>query len=47
LVSIYNNLGRYSETTAILEYVLSLFPNSKDLSEQLFFSYVREGKLLK
>lgn len=47
LVSIYNNLGRYSETTQTLEYVLSLFPNSRDLSEQLFYSYVREGKLLK
>ena len=47
LVAIYNNLGRYSEATDILEYALEMFPGNKDLAESLFFSYVREGKLLK
>lgn len=30
-----------------MEYVLNIFPGKLDLQEQLFFSYVREGKLLK
>ncbi len=47
LALIYDGLGRHSEATATLEYILSLFPNKKELSELLFFSYVREGKLLK
>ena len=48
LVAIYNNLGRYGDATATLEYVLNaLFPGRRDMSELLFFSYVREGKLLK
>jgi tetratricopeptide (TPR) repeat protein len=47
MVSIYNNLGRYGDATLLLEHTLNLFPNKKDLQEQLFFSYVREGKLLK
>ncbi len=47
LVAIYNHLGRHGEATVTLEYVLSLFPNQRSLSEELFYSYVREGKLLK
>ena len=33
LVAIYNNLGRYADATATLEYVLTLFPGKRDLSE--------------
>jgi len=47
LAAIYHHLGRYDEATAALEYINSLFPGKKDLGEALFFSYVREGKLLK
>jgi tetratricopeptide (TPR) repeat protein len=46
-VAIYNNIGRYAESTETLEFSLDMFPGNKDLSEALFFSYVREGKLLK
>eukprot|EP00347_Sterkiella_histriomuscorum_P000542 403375452 len=37
----------YSETTNLLEYVLSINLDSEELCEELFFSYVRENKLLK
>jgi hypothetical protein len=47
LVYAYNELGMYSETTALLEYNLSAAQDNEELSEELFFSYVREGKLLK
>jgi hypothetical protein len=47
MVSIYNNLGRYSDATATLEHILGMFPANKELQEYLFFSFVREGKLLK
>ena len=47
MVAIYNNLGSYNQATQLLEYILNLFPNKKDLQEQLFYSYVREGMLLK
>ena len=47
MVAIYNNLGKYKEATLLLEYIINVFPNKKELQEQLFFSYVREGKLLK
>ena len=40
-------MGRYTEATEVLEFVLEMFPSNKDLSEALFFSYVREAKLLK
>lgn len=44
----YNDLGLYSEATALLEYVLNLSTETnEELSEELFFSYVRENKLLK
>ena len=47
LVLIYESLGRYSDATQVLVETLALFPTHKQLSELLFFSYVREGKLLK
>ena len=47
LVLIYESLGRYSDATQVLIDILVIFPNHKQLSELLFFSYVREGKLLK
>lgn len=47
LAHIYESLGRYSDATATLEYTLSLFKDNKELAELLFFSYVREGKLLR
>lgn len=47
LAAIYENLGRYSDASGTLEYALSLYPNKEEISELLFFSYVREGKLLK
>ena len=47
IVAIYNNLGRYHDATNMLEYILTVFPQKKELQEQLFFSYVRENKLLK
>ena len=47
LINIYNDLGMYNETTSLLEYVLSVNLDSEELCEELFFSYVRENKLLK
>ena len=47
MVAIYNNVGNYAEATILLEYIINVFPSKKELQEQLFFSYVREGKLLK
>lgn len=47
LLTIYNDLGMYNETTNLLEYVLSINLDSEELCEELFFSYVRENKLLK
>ena len=37
----------YSETTSLLEYILGPAQDNEELCEELFFSYVREGKLLK
>ena len=31
LVAIYNNLAKYSESTNLLEYIVNVFPNKKDL----------------
>jgi predicted Zn-dependent protease len=47
LTAIYNHLHMYAEATELLEYIVTQFPSKKDLQEQLFFAYVREGKLLK
>jgi len=40
-------LGRHTEATNVLEQILTMFKDNKGLQEELFFSYVREGKLLK
>ena len=47
LLTIYNEMGMYHETTSLLEYVLSINLDNEELCEELFFSYVRENKLLK
>ena len=47
LVYAYNELGMYSETTSLLEFILTASQENEELGEELFFSYVREGKLLK
>jgi hypothetical protein len=47
LVFIYTAFSQSAEATKLLEGVQSLYSDRMDLGEQLFFSYVREGKLLK
>jgi protein involved in temperature-dependent protein secretion len=47
LIQVFNDMGQYQETTALLEYVMAFSLENEELSEELFFSYVREGKLLK
>jgi hypothetical protein len=47
LINIYNDLGMYNETTSLLEFVMSVNLDNEELCEELFFSYVRENKLLK
>lgn len=47
MILIYNELGMYHETTNLLEYTLSMNIENEELAEELFFSYVRENKLLK
>lgn len=47
LILVFNDMGQYQETTALLEYVMAFSLEHEELSEELFFSYVREGKLLK
>lgn len=47
LIIIYNEMGQYNETTALLESVISVSPDNEELCEELFYSYVRENKLLK
>ena len=47
LVYAYNEVGMYSETTALLEFIMGSSQDNEELGEELFFSYVREGKLLK
>jgi hypothetical protein len=36
-----------NETTLLLEYVLSVNLENEELGEELFYSYVRENKVLK
>ena len=31
MVAIYNNLGNYSDATNLLEYIINVFPNKKEL----------------
>ena len=47
LVFIFTAFGQNGEATKLLETVQTLHSERADLGEQLFFSYVREGKLLK
>ena len=47
LINIYTAFGQNAEATQLLEGVQSIHGERQDLGEQLFFSYVREGKLLK
>jgi hypothetical protein len=47
LIQVYNELGSYSEATALLEFALTMSLDNEELCEELFFAYVREGKLLK
>ncbi len=47
LIQVYNELGTYSEATTLLEYALTMSLDNEELCEELFFAYVREGKLLK
>ena len=47
LVIIYTAFGWNERATQLLESVQSIHGDRPDLGEQLFFSYVREGKLLK
>lgn len=47
LLTIYNDLGMYNESTALLEFVMSVNLDNEELCQELFFSYVRENKLLK
>ena len=47
LVFIYTAFGQNEEATKLLEQVQTIHSSRADLGEQLFFSYVREGKLLK
>ena len=47
LVAIYNHLGRHNSATLALEFATGRYNNHRGLSEELFYSYVREGKLLK
>ena len=47
LVFIFTAFGKNEDATLLLENVKELHKNRQDLNEQLFFSYVREGKLLK
>ena len=47
LVFIYTAFGQNEEATKLLEAVQTIHSERDDLGEQLFFSYVREGKLLK
>ncbi len=47
LIQVYNDLGQYSEATSLLEYALTMSLDNEELCEELFFAYVREGKLLK
>lgn len=43
---IFTQYGMYRECTKMLENASSIHDNRQDLSEQLFFAYVRENKLL-
>ena len=47
LAMIYTEAGQYTEATNILEDTYVMNPEDEDIGQDLFFSYVRENKLLK
>lgn len=47
LIFIFTAFGQNADATLLLEGVQAIHSGRADLGEQLFFSYVREGKLLK
>ena len=47
LALIYTETGHFSEATTILEDTYFMNPDHEDIGRDLFFSYVRENKLLK
>ena len=47
LVYIYTAFSQSEQATKLLESVQTQLGERQDIGEQLFFSYVREGKLLK
>ena len=47
LVFIYTAFGQNANATEVLENAFEVHSDRPDLGEQLFFAYVREGKLLK
>ena len=47
LVFVFTAFGQNEDATKLLEAVQPNHGDRADLGEQLFFSYVREGKLLK
>ena len=47
IVWIYTAFGWNDKATELLESVSAIHGDKQDIGEQLFFSYVREGKLLK
>jgi hypothetical protein len=44
---VFNDLGQYEQTTALLEYVVKIHMDHEEIHEELCFAYVRENKLLK
>ncbi|CAI2368685.1 unnamed protein product [Moneuplotes crassus] len=47
LALIYTETGNFSEATSILEDTYFMNPDNEDIGRDLFYSYVRENKLLK
>lgn len=47
MFNLINKIGMYNETTTLLEYVVNMNVENEELGEELFYSYVRENKLLK
>ena len=44
---IYDGLGKYEEATKVLEEITAVYPNKRELNDLLFYSYVKDGNLLK
>lgn len=47
LIQIYNEINQNGEATQLLELVCANSPDDEEMAEELFYSYVREHKLLK